>query len=281
MSPVPGTPDLDLGDRLGPYVLEAVLGEGAIGVVFQARDAAGKVVALKVLKKLLSRNAVYVQRFLREVRVAQDVSNPHLVPIFETGEASGYLFLAVEYVDGGSLEDVIGERGQLPLENVVRLTAEIASGLQALHASGIVHRDVKPSNIMLRHERGAALTDFGLATGPAYTVLTRTGQVMGTLDYIAPELIRGEQATASSDVYSLGCVIYECLAGEPPFASRRVFEVASAHLDELPPPLVARRADLPAAVAEVVEGALAKSPAGRPRTATAVANLIRAASSPR
>jgi serine/threonine-protein kinase len=276
---IAGTPDLHLGDRLGPYLLESVLGEGAIGVVFRAMSAGDRVVALKVLKKLLSRNAVYVQRFLREVRVAQDVSNPHLVAIFETGEAEGYRYLASEYIAGGSLEDLITAQGALPLAQCIPLTAEIASGLDALHASGIVHRDIKPSNVMLTESRGAALTDFGLATGPAYTVLTRTGQVLGTLDYIAPELIRGEEASPACDLYSLGCLVYECLAGDPPFGSRRVFEVAAAHLDESPPPLSERCADVSPALAGVVSGAMSKDPEERPRTATAFANLFRAAAS--
>jgi serine/threonine-protein kinase len=132
---------------------------------------------------------------------------------------------------------------------------------------------------MLTGSRGAALTDFGLATGPAYTVLTRTGQVMGTLDYIAPELIRGEEAGPASDIYSLGCMVYECLTGEPPFASRRVFEIAAAHLDESPPTLSRRRTDLSPALAGVVDAAMAKEPAQRPRTGKAFANLFRAAAS--
>jgi serine/threonine protein kinase len=276
MERIPGTPDLRLGEALGAYTLESVLGEGAIGLVFKATQGDGGVVALKVLKKLLSRNEIYRQRFVREARVAQEVRHPHLVSILETGEANGYHYLAVAYVEGGSLEDRVEAAGPLPLEECVRLAAQIGAGLDALHAHGIVHRDVKPSNVML-DRGGAALTDFGLAKGPAYTVLTKPGQLMGTVDYIAPELIRGEEAGPPSDLYALGCVVYECLAGVPPFADRRLFEVAAAHLEVEPPDVSSRRSDVPPAMAGIVQQAMAKEPAKRPRTGIAFANLLRAA----
>ena len=273
-----GTPDLELGDTFGPYRLESVLGEGAIGVVFAATREDGTVVALKVLKKLLSQNEVYRQRFLREARVAEEVRHPHLVPILEAGEARGYHYLAVAYVEGGTLADRIESNGPLPLDECLRLAAEIASGLDALHASGIVHRDVKPSNVMLDPSGRAAVTDFGLAKGPAYTVLTTPGQVMGTLDYIAPELIRGEPAGPASDIYALACVLYECLTGAAPFADRRLFEVAVAHLEDAPPDASERRAEVPRPLSDILRQAMAKEPAQRPRTGTAFAHLLRAAS---
>lgn len=277
MERIPGTPDLCLGDSLGPYTLESVLGEGAIGVVFRAkRKQDDVVVALKVLKKLLSQNEIYRQRFSREARVAQEVRNPHLVPILEAGEALGYHYLAVGYVEGGSLADHLKAEGRLTVDECVRLAAEVASGLDALHAHDIVHRDVKPSNVMLDVSGRAALTDFGLAKGPAYTVLTKPGQVMGTLDYIAPELIRGERASPASDLYALGCVVYECLAGAPPYGDRRLFEVAVAHLEDEPPD-ASLRTEVPPALAEVVQQAMAKDPNARPRTATAFSHLLRAA----
>ena len=278
MSQISGTPDLRLGETLGPYRLESVLGEGAIGVVFGARrENDGTVVALKVMKKLLSRNDVYRRRFVREARVAQDVRHPHLVPVLDVGEARGYHYLAGAFVEGGTLENRIEAEGPLALEECIRLAAEIASGLDTLHQRGIVHRDVKPSNVMLGRSGGASLTDFGLAKGPAYTVLTQPGQVMGTLDYIAPELIRGEDAGTPADVYALGCVIHECVAGSPPFADRRLFEIAVAHLEAQPPDLAASRPDVPPAMAEVVRYAMAKDPDARPRTGRAFAHLLRAA----
>jgi serine/threonine-protein kinase len=255
-----------------------VLGEGAIGVVFRAAADDGSVVALKILKKQLSTDDVYRRRFAREARVARSVRHRHLVPILGLGEARGYHYLAVAYVDGGSLRDRLEADGPLGLDRSLELAAQVASAIDALHAQGIVHRDVKPSNVMLDRSGQAAVTDFGLAKGPAYTVLTTPGQVMGTLDYIAPELIRGDEAGPPGDVYALGCLVYECLAGTPPFGDRHVLDVVNAHLEGTPPDLSTRRPDVPRVLAEVVEGAMAKLPEERPRTATAFAHLLRAAS---
>ena len=278
MERVPGAPDLRLGETLGPYRLESVLGEGAVGVVFAAVADDDTVVALKVLKRVLSDNDVYRQRFVREARVASEVRHRHLVPILDLGEARGHQYLAAAHVDGGSLAELIETGGPLSLDQALQLAAEVASALDALHASGIVHRDVKPSNVMLDREGRAAVTDFGLAKGPAYTVLTRPGQVMGTPDYIAPELIRGEESGPPADVYALGCMVYECLSGAPPFGDRHVLAVVNAHLEGTPPDLSELRPDVPRALAEVVDGAMAKQPAERPRTGTAFAHLLRAAS---
>ena len=153
------------------------------------------------------------------------------------------------------------------------LAERYAAGLDALHRAGIVHRDVKPSNVMLREDGSAALTDFGLAKGAAYTLLTRPGQVLGTLDYLAPELVRGGEATPASDVYALGCVAFECPAGHAPFADRSLFGVGTAHLEDDPP-------DPPASpeLARALLRALEKDPAARPPTATMYAHLLRAAS---
>jgi serine/threonine protein kinase len=257
-------------DRLGPFRLERKLGEGAMGVVWLARRGEERV-ALKVLRAALAGNDVYVQRFLREARVAAEVRHRHLVPILEAGEADGTYFLASAYVDGGSLAGRLERERQLSPADAVRVAGQLAAALDALHEHGIVHRDVKPENVMLADD-GAALTDFGLAKGDAYTVLTRPGEIMGTLDYIAPELISGGEASPASDVYALGCLVYECLTGAPPFSARGLFQVAVAHLEEEP----VEPAGVPAGVAWAVLRALAKDPAERPPTATAFANLLRA-----
>jgi serine/threonine-protein kinase len=266
------------GDRVGPFRLEDLLGEGAMGLVYRAvREPEGDTFALKVLKRALSRDAVYLQRFLREADVAQRVEHRHVVRIVEAGESEGVHYLAMQYVDGGSLDDRIAAVGRLPVEECVRVTAEVASGLDAIHAEGLVHRDVKPSNIMLDRAGSAALTDFGLARGPAFTVLTKPGQVMGTLDYIAPELISGSPATPASDVYALGCVAYECLMGQAPFAGLRIFEIAVAHVEREPTNPCELRADLPPDVGWAVLSALAKQPERRPTTATAYARMLQVA----
>jgi serine/threonine-protein kinase len=276
-----GAAGLRPGDALGPYRLDAVLGEGAIGVVFRAeRLSDGAVVALKVLKRALSRDQVYRQRFLREVRVASEVRHRHLVPILEAGQADGYDYLAVSCLSGGTLGDRVEREGPLPVADCVALAGQIGAGLDALHAHGIVHRDVKPSNVMLDEAGRAALTDFGLAKGRAYTVLTKPGQMMGTLDYIAPELVRGEQARPASDIYGLGCVVYEALTGAPPFAGRRLSEVALAHLEQEPPDPRIARPQLSPDLGRTVLGALAKSPDDRPRTGAAFAHLLGAAAGP-
>jgi serine/threonine-protein kinase len=275
---VGGEGELLPGGTLGPYRLESILGEGAVGVVFRAtREPGGDVVALKVLKQQLSRDEVFRRRFVHEARVAAEVQHKHLVPILEAGEADGRSYLAVQYVAGPSLEERIRAAGPLPLDEILSMAAQAGAGLDALHRKGLVHRDIKSSNIMLDEQGEAALTDFGLAKGPAYTVLTRPGQVMGTLDYMAPELIKGEPASPASDLYALGCVIYECITGAPPFAHKSMLQVGLAHLGEDPPDPLVARPDLPKDLSWAVLQALAKEPERRPPTATAYGHMLRVA----
>src|SRR3990170_3335686 len=275
-SPAPQGSGPVVGQALGPYRLEEVLGKGGMGIVFRAvRETDGEVVALKVLRPELAADAVYRQRFAREARVAAEVQDRHLVPIVEAGEADGQPYLAALYLRGRTLAQRVEAEGPLPLEDVVRVAAEVGAGLDALHRHGLIHRDVKPSNVMLREDGGGLLGDFGLAKGRAYTVLTRPGQVMGTLDYIAPELIRGGEAGPASDIYALGCLVYEGLAGRPPFAGVSPFQVGIAHLEAAPPDPAAGRKDLPPRLSWAVLHALEKDPARRPQTATAYAHLIR------
>lgn len=269
--------ELHIGDALGPYRVDAVLGEGAMGVVYRAAGADGQAVALKVLRPELAGDPIYGRRFLHEARAAAEIRHRHLVPVLDAGESDGYRYLAVAYVPGRSLGDRIEAGAPLGLDELLRLAAEVGSGLDSLHEQGLVHRDVKPDNILLDESGSAALTDFGLAKGPAYTVLTTAGQAVGTLDYMAPELIRGADATAASDIYSLGCVVFECIAGRSPFADKGLFQVGSAHVGESPPDPLAGRPDLPAGLSWAVLRALAKDPSDRPRTATMYAHMLRLA----
>jgi serine/threonine-protein kinase len=251
--------------------LDAVLGEGGMGLVFKATHLADdRQVALKVLKRDLTGDFVFQQRFRQEARAAAEVHEPHLVKIIEAAEADGRHYLACDYVDGGSTG--------LPLDQVVSVVADVSAGLDALHGAGVVHRDIKPSNVLFDQDGTALLTDFGLAKGRAYTVLTRPGQVMGTLDYLAPELIRGQPATAATDIYALGCVAFECVAGRAPFGDKSAFQVGLAHLEEAPPDPTAERADAPAQFSAAILSALEKDPDRRPETAGAYASLLRAAS---
>ena len=262
---------------LGDYKLESELGEGGMGLVFRAtRTTDGREVALKVLKLALANDLLFQHRFRQEARAAAEVHEPHLVPIIEASDADGRHYLAVDYVAGGSLTDRIADKGRLDGPDVVRMVSEIGAGLDALHAAGIVHRDIKPQNILYALDGTAMLTDFGLAKGRAYTVLTQPGQVMGTLDYLAPELIRGEPATPLTDVYALGCVAFECVSGKAPFADKSLFQVGIAHLEEPPPDPCADRPDLGPGVSGALLTALEKDPAARPQSAGAYAELLRA-----
>jgi serine/threonine protein kinase len=271
----PGSPVA--GDTLGPYTLEEELGEGSVGIVFRATRPPGEAVALKVLKRALSEDEVYRTRFLREARVAAEVQHRNLVPILDVGIADDHYYLASAYVRARSLRKRIETEGVLSVAEAVRLAGDVAGALDALHGRSLVHRDVTPANIVLTDVGDALLTDFGLAKGRAYTVLTRPGQVVGTPDYFAPELVKGETAMPASDIYSLGCVVYECLTGSPPFGGRSLYELGVAHLKEEPPDPSEMRADLPHWFGWTVLRALQKEPVRRPRTASAYARMLRVA----
>ena len=233
-----------------------------MGLVFKAvRESDGEVVALKVMRFELIEDPVFGRRFEQEARAASEVTEPHLVPVLEAGQADGRRFLASKYIDGETLEDMLDD-GPLDAGGdraAGRRTS--ARGCNALHEAGIVHRDLKPSNIIIDADGTAMLTDFGLAKGRAYTVLTKPGQVMGTLDYLAPELIKGSPATPATDIYALGCTIYECVdraaavrgQGGDPGRARARRRAAAARSREF-------RDDLPPAFAAAVLSALAKDP---------------------
>lgn len=257
-----------MGGRLGRYVLEAELGHGSMGTVYRAVRDDGAVVALKVAAPALAADATYRRRFEREGQIAASFSHPHIAEVIEAGEVDSRPFLASRLVDGPTLAQRIDGGGPLADAEVVRIVAQVAAALDALHERDLVHRDVKPANVLLERDGNAALADFGLARGAADTVLTQTGRVSGTVDYLAPEVIRGEPATPLSDIYALGCLAYECLSGEPPFAERSVAEAILAHLEAEP-------ARLASPLSAAVLLALAKDPARRPPTATAYALMLR------
>jgi serine/threonine-protein kinase len=190
------------------------------------------------------------------------------VEVLEAGEEGGRPYLVSRLVEGRTLADRIDVEGSLPDDEVVRIVSEVASALDALHERELLHRDVKPANVLLAAGGGAALADFGLARGAADTVLTQTGRVSGTVDYLAPEVIRGAPASAASDIYALGCLAYECLAGSPPFAGRPVADAILAHLEAQPDALASQ-------LSGAVLQALAKDPADRPPTATTYALMLR------
>jgi serine/threonine protein kinase len=267
---------LRAGQQLGPYLLLTLLGEGLMGVVFRARRKTDEEdVALKILRDELAGDELYRRRFEREARIASELVHEHVVPVVDFGEASGRLYLAARYVRGLSLSERIDSQGVLSVAEALRLASDLAGALKALHARGLVHRDVKPANVMIDERGAAALTDFGLARGLADTVLTEPGVVVGTVDYLAPELIQGQPADGASDVYALGCLLYEALAGAPPFGGRPFVQTLVAHVRDEPRDLRELRDDVPESVSWAVLKALAKNPAQRPPSATAYARLLR------
>jgi serine/threonine-protein kinase len=265
------------GDSIGPFRVESMIGEGGMGRVFRAVGQDGKVVALKVVKAELAKDDVFRRRFEREAGAAARVNHTNVVPVLATGEHQGVPYLAQEFITGGSLEDKIKRETRLDLGETVDLCTQVADGLDALHAEGLIHRDVKPGNILLDGEGKAFITDFGLMKDREASVLTRPGQALGSMDYMAPEQIRGEEVTAQSDVYALGCVMIECLTGQPPFADRQGMRILWAHLQEDPPDPSAGRDDIPPDVGWAVTRALEKEPEKRPPTATAYAHMVRVA----
>jgi serine/threonine protein kinase len=271
------TAEPQLGDTVGRWRLEDLLGEGGMGRVYRAVDSSGSEAAVKIVKAELARDDTFRRRFDREAKVAQRVNHPHVVPVIETGEQDGIPYLVQMFISGGSLEDRIKAEGTMPLAETVRICTAVASGLDALHNEGLIHRDVKPANILLDDQGVPYIADFGLAKDRDASILTKAGQALGSMDYMAPEQIRGEEVSAQSDVYALGCVMYECLAGKPPFADRQGMRILWAHLQEEPPDPLAGRDDVPADVGWALKQALEKEPSERPPTATAYAGMVRIA----
>jgi serine/threonine protein kinase len=256
------------GETVGPYKIESVLGVGGMGHVYRAVGPSGEPVALKLVKADLAKDTVFRKRFDREARIAQDVSHPHVVPVLDQGEHEGVPYLAQRFVGNGTLEDAIKKTGTVDLATTVRVCGQIAEGLDALHAKGLFHRDVKPANILLDTDGTAYITDFGLAKDSQGSLLTRPGQALGSLDYMAPEQIRSEEVSAATDVYALGCVMYECLCGAPPFADRQGMRVLWAHLQDPPADPRSKNPELPAEVAATIMRALEKDVAARPQSAS-------------
>ena len=262
-------------NTVGRYRLEAMLGQGGMGTVYRATCSdTGETVALKLINSELARDDESERRFVHEARAAREVEHRSLVALLDFGEHQGRRYIVMRYVAGQSLEQRLAAEGPLAITQLVSMTGQVARALDALHQAGVIHRDIKPGNILFELDGSAVLTDFGLAKGAGFSALTRPGAIVGTLDYLAPERIHGDEATAASDIYALGCVAYEALSGKPPFAGQGLFELAAEILGEDPPDPGAGRDDCSAELSQAILTALVKDPAERPPTATAYANLL-------
>jgi len=249
------------------YRLDGMLGEGGMGAVYRATQLSlERVVALKVLTVELSSDPAFRERFRREGLLQAALDHPHIVTVYEAGEADQRLFLAMRMVEGPTLKELI-QRRELDDRRALRLLTQVAEALDAAHARGLIHRDVKPHNVLVGTGDHAYLADFGLTKGNDDAAMTETGQFVGTIDYISPEQARGELATARSDVYALTAVLCECLTGQVPYVRATEDRVLMAHLTDPAPRLSEIRPDLPAAMDEVIAEGMAKDPAARPASA--------------
>jgi serine/threonine protein kinase len=271
------------GTRIAGYRLEEQIGRGGMAVVFRARDERlGRLVALKILAPVLAADDEFRRRFIRESQAAAAVDDPHIVPVFEAGEADGILFIAMRYVPGGDAESLVTRGGPLSAARAAGIISQVATALDAAHGTGLVHRDVKPANMLVDAHPDRPdhvyLSDFGLSKGTVSSAgLTQAGQFLGTLEYISPEQIEGRPVDGQADEYALACAAFDLLTGAPPFRRDEPTSVMYAQLSEPPPPLTSRRPDLPSAVDDVMVKALAKAPGDRYASCREFADALRRA----
>ena len=245
----------------GRYRLESKLGSGGMSTVYLARDETlERWVAAKVLHREISDQPDQIERFRREARAVAQVSHPNVVAVIDAGEDGGRPYIVFEYCDGETLKQRIDRQGGLPLDEAAAYAIEVGRGLAAAHARRLVHRDVKPQNVLIDSEGRAKVTDFGIARELEQDGLTKTGRVLGTTDYVSPEQAMGQQVDARSDIYSLGILLYEMLTGEVPFKADNLVGVAMKHVNEKIPDVQKRRRDVSSALAAVVERATEKKP---------------------
>jgi serine/threonine-protein kinase len=262
-------PGSRVGSRFGPYRLMRLLGRGGMGEVYEAEDTRkGRVVALKLISEQFSNNPVFRARMQREANTAGRLTEPHVVPIHDYGEIDGKFFVEMRLIEGFSLRSMLARFGPMSPARAVAIVSQIAAALDAAHASGVTHRDVKPENILITGDDFAYLVDFGIARAAADPGLTQTGLAMGTYNYMAPERFGVDEITYRADIYSLACVLGECLTGSPPYRCDSVERLIAAHLMQPPPrPSELRPGKVPSAIDEVIAKGMAKSPDDRYRSA--------------
>jgi serine/threonine-protein kinase len=248
----------------GRYELEELIGAGGMSSVFKARDTLlERSVALKILHEHFGADDDYVERFRREARAVAQLSHPNIVTVIDRGEEDGRQFIVFELVEGRTLKEILEEEGRLPPRSALEIALQVARGLAFAHEHGLVHRDVKPQNVILNGDGRAKVTDFGIARSLDVQGVTQSGTVLGTSNYIAPEQAKGETVDRRTDVYSLGVVLFELLTGDVPFPGDTFVAVAMQHVNEPAPRVLDVRPDVPVRVAHAVDRALEKDPAAR------------------
>src|SRR5439155_14709447 len=275
------SPELRVGEEFAGHRIDGVLGRGGMGVVYRATDLRlNRVVALKLITPALSADEDFRRRFQRASELAASVRQQNVVTIYQAGEADGLLFVTMELVEGTDLRGLLSQRGRLDLPTAAEIVTQLAAALDAAHARGLVHRDVKPGNVLLAAAAPlhVYLTDFGLTKRTSsQSGLTKTGLFVGTIDYAAPEQIKGWPVDARADVYALGCVLFEMIAGQPPFRRENEYATMYAHTSEPAPALSSAAAGMSPALDPALARALAKQPEDRFQSAGDFARAVAAA----
>jgi DNA-binding NarL/FixJ family response regulator len=274
--------ELPIGSTFAGHRIDAVAGRGGMGVVYLATDLAlDRPVALKLIAPELARDPVFRARFVSECKVAAAIDHPHVVPIFHAGEERGLMYVTMRYIKGTDLRTLLGDEGRLAPGRAVGIMAQVADALEAAHQRGLVHRDVKPGNVLIATRNDvefAFLTDFGVTKQrTAESQLTKTGFAVGTADYMAPEQARGAEVDGRADIYALGCVLFRVLTGTVPYERDSDVEKLWAHVHEPPPALLDVCPDLPRALGDVLDRALAKNPDDRQPSAAELGRELLAA----
>ncbi|MEO6578673.1 MAG: serine/threonine-protein kinase [Candidatus Limnocylindria bacterium] len=287
---------MDAGDRVrsgelltprARYKIQAVLGRGGMGVVYKAiqeTEHIRRTVALKLLASDLSQDHTFRLRFMRESRLAAELNHPNIIPIYDADEAGGQLFLAMPLIEGDDLATVLNREGPLPPERTLNIIRQVGSALDKAHLGGLIHRDVKPGNILMASAEESEgtehvyLCDFGLTKRmTSQSGLTKTGHFLGTLEYVAPEQIEGHSITGAVDIYALGCVMFECLTGRPPFERESDLALLHAHMTADPPSVLDYQPRLPSGIDTVIARAMAKDPGLRQASCRELVQDARAA----